>query len=40
MQELEMHDEVRRKFFHHQRDVKQMQLQRLDDEMKRKVRIH
>ncbi|XP_066936715.1 TBC1 domain family member 31-like [Clytia hemisphaerica] len=36
MQELEMHDEVRRKFFHHQRQQKQMQLQRLDDEMKRK----
>ena len=37
MQELEMHDEVRRKFFHQQRDVKKIQLQRLDDDMRRKV---
>jgi len=32
-----MHDEVRRKFFHQQREMKRIQLQRLDDEMKRKV---
>lgn len=37
MQELDVHDEVRRKFLQHQGEMKRMQLQRLDDEMKRKV---
>lgn len=38
MQELDAHDEVRRKFLKHQGEMKRLQLQRLDDEMKRKVR--
>jgi len=38
LQELENCDEVRRKFLEHQRLLKGMQLQRLDDELAKKIR--
>lgn len=37
LQELDVLDEVRRNFLHHQQQVKNVELQRLDDELNRKV---
>ena len=37
LQELDVHDKVRRKYLSHQQQVKNLQLQRLDDELNRKT---
>ncbi|XP_057291272.1 TBC1 domain family member 31-like isoform X2 [Hydractinia symbiolongicarpus] len=37
LQELDVLDEVRRNFLHHQQQVKNVELQRLDDELNRKM---
>ena len=37
MRELKLLDAVRRKFMTHQQKVKDMEIQRLDDELERKV---
>ena len=39
MRELKLLDAVRRKFMTHQQKVKDMEIQRLDDELERKVSI-
>lgn len=39
MRELKLLDAVRRKFMTHQQKVKDMEVQRLDDELERKVNI-
>ena len=37
LQELDVHDKVRRKFLTHQQQMKNLQVQRLDDELNRKI---
>ena len=37
LRELQLLDAVRRRFMHHQQTLKETELQRLDDEIERKV---
>ena len=40
LRELQLLDAVRRRFMHHQQTLKEAELQRLDDDIERKVRLH
>ena len=39
LRELQLLDAVRRRFMHHQQTLKETELQRLDDEIERKVNL-